>query len=402
MLLAVFLLLFAQNVQPAVNTAPDLNAAIQLAQEGRNAEALAALQKVAAANPNDHMARLWIAKVQDRMGHPDVAEPIYHSIVLEDPGNVDAWVGYGTTLLEQDQISDGLDALRKAEQLAPQNPDVVAALASGYELDGKSAQSITYYQQLASMSATQANVMRLEDARRSYEHRIDLQTFGEDYSGPTPTARGGDIAVDFRLKDTVRVFGRAQLQRKFNLDENREGGGVEWRWTPWGTFSGQVLIGSNDNRVIPQRDYLGSVVYGYRRATYVGTLRYFDFFGANVAMLSPGVTVAVTPRWTVAARYAFTSTDTTTATNVRGNTADLGVARAMAPRIWVRGGYIRGVQSFDTYSIDQVGDFRANTASAGVQILLPSLTSIVGSYQYQWRADGVRMGRVNLAIVQSF
>src|SRR5690349_5412910 len=117
MLLALSLLLLAQNVQPAVNTAPDLNAAVQLAQEGRNVEALVALQKIASANPNDHLARLWIAKVQDAMGHPDVAEPIYHSIVLEDPSNVDAWLGYGTTLIEQDQIEDGLAALKKAEQL---------------------------------------------------------------------------------------------------------------------------------------------------------------------------------------------------------------------------------------------------------------------------------------------
>ena len=82
--------------QPVNNAAPDLPAAIQLAQEGRNAEALAALQKIAASNPDDQLTRLWIASVHDRMGHPDLAEPIYHSIVLEDPRNVDALVGLGT------------------------------------------------------------------------------------------------------------------------------------------------------------------------------------------------------------------------------------------------------------------------------------------------------------------
>src|SRR2546425_10264245 len=113
MLLSLFLLLLAQDVAPAVkNIAPDLPAAIQLAQEGRNAEALAALQKITAANPNDHLARVWVANVHSRMGHPDLAAAVYHSIVLEDPRNVDAWIGLGNALLQLDEIIDGLDALK--------------------------------------------------------------------------------------------------------------------------------------------------------------------------------------------------------------------------------------------------------------------------------------------------
>src|SRR5437762_10599060 len=151
MLLSFFLLLLAQDVaQPGQNTvAVDLPAAIQLAQQGRDAEALAALQKIAAADPNDHLTRMWIASVHARMGHPDLAEAVYHSIVIEDPRNVDAWVGLGTVLLEQDRISEGLDALRRAEELAPQNPGVWAALASGYQLSGDTRQSMEYRQRLA-------------------------------------------------------------------------------------------------------------------------------------------------------------------------------------------------------------------------------------------------------------
>ena len=105
------------------------------------------------------------------------------------------------------------------------------------------------------------------------------------------------------------MIGRAQVQTKFGRREDREGGGVEWRWTPWGTFTGQVLVGGS-NRVLPQRDFMGRVDYGYHRATYTGSLRYFDFFGANVTMLSPAVTVAVAPRWTFGLRYALTTSDT--------------------------------------------------------------------------------------------
>src|SRR4029077_6061576 len=124
MLLSLFALLLAQNIaQPAPTAPPDLPAAIELAQEGRNAEALAALQKIVATNPDEHVARLWISSVPARMGHPGLAEAVYHSVVLEDPRNVDAWIGLGTVLLQQDRVVEGLDDLGQAETLHAGDPN---------------------------------------------------------------------------------------------------------------------------------------------------------------------------------------------------------------------------------------------------------------------------------------
>jgi YaiO family outer membrane protein len=401
MLLSLLLLLLAQNVPQPVSASADLSAAIQLSQQGRNAEALVALQKIAAADPDDHLVRLWIANVHARMGHPELAENVYRSIATEDPQNVDAWVGLGTVLLQEDRISEGLDALNRAEQLAPENPSVWGALASGYELAGDTNRSIAYYERLVTSSPTSTNRLNLENARRQYQHRLESQTFGEDYTGSTPSTRGEDLAVNYRLSNAVRVSGRWQVERKFSRNENRGGGGVEWRWTPWGTFIGQVLL-NDHNRVLPQRDYLGRVDYGYHRATYSVALRYFDFFGANTTMFSPGVTLALTPRWTFGGKYAFTTTDTTSSSAVEGHTLDLRAAHEILPRLWLRGGYIHGVENFDQFSIDHVGDFRANTANAGVQFLFPSLTSILVNYDYQRRENSIQMHRLNLSLVQAF
>ena len=403
MLLSLFMLLLAQDVAPAPNTAApsDLSAAIELTQFGRNAEALVAMQKIAAANPEDHLTRLWIANVYMRMGQPELAEPIYRSITLEDPRNVDAWVGLGSALLHENRIIESLAVLTRVEEMAPENPSVVGALASAYQLAGDDRRSISYRQRLVTLSPTRANVMLLEDARRAYGHRIEAQAYDEDFSSPTPSTRVSDISINYRLSDVVRVIGRGQLQTMSGQREDLEGGGLAWRWTPWGTFTGQVLIGDG-NRVLPQGDYLGRIDYGYRRATWTGQLRYYDFFGATVLMLSPGVTVAPTPRWTIGLRYALTSTDYTTVTGVRNNTFDARIARELTPRLWARGGFVRGVDNFDNFTIDEAGEFHANTVSAALQILLPSLTSIVGSYDYQWRQDDVRMGRARIALVQAF
>src|SRR5262245_21818841 len=401
MLLSLFLLLMAQDVAPNAAASSDLSAAIELAQAGRNAEALMAMQKLAAANPEDHLTRLWIANVYMRMGQPKLAEPIYRSIALEDPRNVDAWIGLGMALLHENRIVESLAALTRAEEISSENPNVAGALARAYQLAGDDRRSIEYRQRLVTMSPTRTNMMLLEDARRAYGHRIEAQAYDEDFSSPTPSTRVSDIAINFRLSDVVRLIARAELQTMSGQRENLDGGGVAWRWTPWGTFTGQVLIG-NDNRVLPQGDYLGRVDYGYCRATWTGQLRYFDFLGATVVMLSPGVTVTPAPRWTVGLRYALTSTDYATVTGVRNNTFDVRVARELTPRIWARGGFVRGVDNFENFTIDEAGEFHAKTVGAALQILLPSLTSIVGSYDYQWRRDDVRMGRARIALVQAF
>jgi len=119
-------------------------------------------------------------------------------------------------------------------------------------------------------------------------------------------------------------------------------------------------------------------------------------------MFSPAATVAVTPRWTFAGRYAFTTTDTAAVSGVESHTVEVRGAHEIVPRVWARGGYISGIENFDQFSIDHIGEFRAKTANASVQILLPSLTSIVGSYDYQWRKSGVHMGRISVSLVQAF
>jgi tetratricopeptide (TPR) repeat protein len=404
MLLSLLLLMLAQDGPPQAapnNIAPDLPAAIELSQLGQNAEALVVLQKIAAANPNDQLARLWIAQVHDRMGHPDLAEPVYHSIVLEDPRNVEALIGVGVTLLEQDQVDAGIDALERAEQLAPQNLNVLVALGDAYRRIGRSERSLAYFQRVFAVSPTPAHLLALEQARREQGNWVEGQAYDENFNGSTKDTRGMDITVNMRVSEALRVAGREQLQTKFGRRENRAGGGVQWRWTPEIALTGQVLVGTG-NRVLPQADYLGQIDYSYHRATWTGAVRYFDFFGAKVVMVSPAVTMTPWTTWTFGLRYAMTKTDTVASTGVRGHTLQLRAAHQIRPRVWLHGVYTRGVENFENFSSDRIGAFHANTETAAVQVLLRKLTSIVGSYDYQRRAGGVRMGRANVAVAQSF
>jgi hypothetical protein len=76
-------------------------------------------------------------------------------------------------------------------------------------------------------------------------------------------------------------------------------------------------------------------------------------------------------------------------------------AYRLASRLWLQTGYAAGVEDFENFSIDRVGDFRANTVSGGLRLDLPTLTSIVGNYERQWRA-GANMNRFSLSLQQRF
>ena len=70
-LLLTLLLVFAPAGTALAQTAAA--DAAKLADEGHEGEALAAFRLLAAQNPNDLEARLWIARLHERMGHPDQA-----------------------------------------------------------------------------------------------------------------------------------------------------------------------------------------------------------------------------------------------------------------------------------------------------------------------------------------
>ena len=377
--------------------------AVQAANDGRDVEALAAFQQLASANPNDHAARLWIARLHARMGHQDLAEPVYRSVLLEDAGNIDAMLGVAAALLARDEPAEAIEVMKVALGLAPDNDDVLGALGRAERLAGRTALAITYFERAVSIAPTEQHRLSLEDARRSYLHRVETRGSSEQFSTSTPDSRSGDLIVNFRLTDAWRVVGRGQTQRKFAVSEERGGAGVEWRWKRATTLRAQALVGP-DSRVMPKGDYLGEVQHTSGAATWTASVRYFDFAGATTTVFSPAVAWTPEGPLSVAVRYAAAWTDARTGASVEaGHSAHLDGAVRVYPRVSIQAGYAAGVEDFENFSSDRIGDFRANTVSGGLRVDLPTLTALVGRYEYQWqRRDRAAIGRVTVSFLQSF
>jgi len=377
--------------------------AVQAADEGRNAEALAAFQRLASMNPSDHDARLWIGRLHARMGHSDLAEAVYRSVLLEDPGNADAMVGVAAALLGRHEPSEALGLLETAGQIAPNNDEIPALVGRAHEQAGRPSQALASYQRAVGMAPSVPRRQALEGARMSYLNRIELRGVSEQFDDATPDSRNGDIALNLRLSNTLRVIARGQVQRRFDLTEQRGGGGIEWRWKPSTTLRGQALVGP-DNLIMPESDVLGEVEHTFEGVTWIGSVRRFGFSGISMTLISPAVEWMPTDRVSMALRYALSFTDVgSIAGTEAGQSLHVRPAYRIHPRVWLQAAYANGIEDFENVSIDRVGDFRAHTVSGGVRLTLPPLTTIVAGYERQWRRqDDVTLDRVTLSVAQRF
>ncbi len=386
----------------AALAAPSHAEAEQLAADGEVEQALDAFQRIAAANPNDHEARLWIARLHVLMDNPARAEPVYRSVALEDPSNVRASVGIANTLLARYEHNEALDILAGTERLAPEDPEVLAALGRAHVQAGHTTIAVSYLQRAVALAPTPEHRAALERARLVHGHRVEGAGLFERFDRGVDDTRGLDLTLNVRLKDSLRLIGRGQIQKKFGFSEERGGAGLEWRWKPSTTLHGYALIGP-DNVVLGETEVHGGIDHVIGPVEWTFGVRYVDFASARVTVFSPGLAWQATSRLALSAQYALMSTDReTTLASERGQSVRLDGSYRFYPRLWLIGGYAGGVDRFDALSIDRVGDFRANSLTAGVRLPLASLSSLTGLYERSWRDDDFNMGRVTVSVGQSF
>jgi YaiO family outer membrane protein len=404
MLAAVLLmsLLGAPQV-PAPGPIPTHDQAAALAREGRFEAALDAYRRLAALNPDDHQARIWIARLHEWMGNPEQAEPVYRSVLLEDPTNFEAMLGTGTALVASGRVDEAIVMLERAETLQPQNADLLDALSRAYALEGRTTRALLYAERAWGIAPSDTNHRALEQVRLVHGHRVELNSFGERYNTATSDTGNVDLRINVRLREDLRLIARGQHQRKFGFSEQRGGGGLEWRWTPRTRLFGQVLAGPTGNDVLPRADVAGEVTHTAGPADWVAGYRFIDFPSAQVSVVSPGVTWWPHEAASLGVRYYASWTQLPTLRTAQpGHSVSLRAAVRAVPRVWTHLGYARGTEDFDTLSPDRAGDFRANTLSGGVRLDLRSLTAVAGVYEHQWRPDDIQMHRLTISLIQRF
>lgn len=377
----------------------------RLARSGAYEEALERFRLLAAGNPTDLEARTWIARLHVSMGHFRQGEDVYRSILLDSPDRLDALVGLGSALVSQRQLDEARTVLARAEKLSPNDLEVLAAQGGLNLADEQNRLAIGYYGR-ASVIAPEQNDLRLnfEEARRRFDHRIEATYFNEAFSDTTPDTQSGDVTLNLRVNQQLRVFGRGQQERKFSRTDARAGGGLEWHAQRRGLNSLQVhaLIGPN-NDVLPQVDTGLGLGWMHQRATLTMSGRYFRFENAEMWAVGPAVRLNLPDNVMVSAAYMHTLSDLAGFDDlVGGDSGDIRAGFRIHPRLWLEAGYAHGIENFDRVTVDRLGRFRADTVGGTARLDLRSLTSIAATYEYQRVEGGPKMGRVTVRLMQSF
>jgi tetratricopeptide (TPR) repeat protein len=381
---------------------PTHDEAARMADSGDLEGALRAFQQIAAANPDDRAARLWIANLQLEMHHPERAESVYRSILLEEPANLRAMVGVGSSLIERDDYQDALDVLASAESTAPQDPTVLVALGRAHLGAGHLGRSVRYLERAVALAPTAANRLLLEHARSVHDHRVEAVGVLETFTSGQPDTHAVDVTLNLRTSDTFRVVGRGQREDKFGARDTRAGGGIEWRWRRSTMVTGQVMVGTN-SLVLAREEVFGGLGYTTGPAVIAVDYRFLNFVGEHASIVGPAVHYTATSRLELDLRYALVITELAGALGSdRSPSAAAQATYRFGTRTFLAGGYARGIENFQAISIDRIGLFDANTLLARVRFDLPSVTSVQGDYEHQWRPGGFTMSRLTVSLVQRF
>ena len=365
----------------------------RLAQGGSHAEALKRFQALAAANPDDIPARLWIGRLHLLMGHPHRAAAVFESIVAVQPQNVEALTGLGRSLIETGDWRAAGDALNRAEAIAAENVDVLAAQGGLHAADGRTTLALAYYGRVLAADPGNRAIQAAADALRAYRaHRVEL---GYDLQVFDPSAgelHAGRIEVNARVSDTLRVFARGQLLRYEGNDEGRGGGGIEWAATPAFRLRAGAQVGGS-TLWLPEVDTFAAATFGRGRVRWTLRTHYFDFEAVDMWIGGPGIAIDLTPRTTLVAEYLRGRTRVPAGDSETTDSGLLGLHARLGPRVTGLVEYHRGIDRLDWFTADRFGAAGANTLSVGATADLTPFVGLGGRYDYQERRGDLNIHR---------
>jgi Tfp pilus assembly protein PilF len=388
---------------PAPQPADARAQAEQLARSGSYRAALERFQALAAANPDDVEARIWIGRLHAWMGDDERAVAVYESVLATQPQNLDANIGLGDAFVRMGRLREAADVLGRAESQAPQNPALLVALGRLNHASGHLDRAVDYFQRALAIDSTSPGVRaELEALQRERAHRVEFGYLFEHFNqDDTPDPQAGFGGVNLRVNDGLRVSGTVQYERKFSESEARGGAGIEWHLAPALEVHGGALIG-DDGLVLPKVDGYGGINYRRGRATWSFDLRFAEFESVDVQIGGAGLRLALTRQAEAWARYYRFSTDYPVGLSDIVHSWVLGASGHPAPEWTVGAEYTRGPDQLEMLTIDQTGTFETNTYAGFIELLLTPMLSVQGRYDYQDRPAEVRVHRATFRLVHRF
>jgi len=380
---------------------PEVRArAEQLAREGRAVEAIELFEQVVEQNPADTEARLWIGRLDLRLGRTEHAEAIFRSVLHDHPADVDAKIGFAGALIRRGAPDEALTILDGAERDAGQNADLFATMGRAYRRVGDDRRALEYFKRAMRIAPDDPDVVSgFEAVAFAYGHSIAFAGFTEHIPGATTSS--GALTGSIRVMPRLRVDGFARLERRSGSSDTLLGAGVIWR-VGRSTNLAFHALGGPDNTILATSDIYGDLInYAGQYELGVGVRR-LTFEGVDVAAVSSTFAWDA-GRWRLDSRYTYSRSRFD---NTNEATGDHSVLLRETWRGWRRASlnaaYAHGIESFEDLTADRIALLGSTTVAVGARFNLPSLTMITTTWEHQWRSNATALDRFTVGIVQSF
>jgi tetratricopeptide (TPR) repeat protein len=205
-------LLLAQPQEGAAQSAvPDRRHAEQLAWAGRTSEALALFNRIVEIDPGDIESRLWIARLDLRLGRVAKAESGFRAVLAEHADNVDASIGLGMTLTRTGSWGEALAVLQRVEAAAGNNADLFAAFARAYRHGGDDRRALDYFRRARMLAPEDPDTaLGFEAVTRAYGHWVGLEAFSQ-WGALGTSVTSGRIDGDLRISPRLHLEAGARL-----------------------------------------------------------------------------------------------------------------------------------------------------------------------------------------------
>jgi tetratricopeptide (TPR) repeat protein len=385
-----------------LSSPPDRARAEQMARSGPPAEAIQLFEQIVEHDPDDVEARIWIARLQLRLGRTSEAEAGFRSIVGAHPRDVEARVGLGAALTRNGAWSEALEVLHAAERDAAENSDLFGALGRAYRRAGDDRHALEYFERAHALAPSDSDATDgFEAVARSYGHSIAFEGFGELLTPSTHTA-SGTLTVDVRTVDRLHLDATARVQQREGSSDVQAGGGALWRAARTTTLH-VLAIGGPGNVMLPTLDVGADVVRYAGTVDVGGAFRHLSFATADVSAGSATMGWDRGGRSRLDARYTYSQSSFVATDQTSG---DHSMLLRETWRAWRRVdlnfAYAYGIESFEDLTADRLRLLGATTLAGGFRIRVPSLTVLTTTWEHQWRSNDTTSDRVTVAIVQSF
>jgi hypothetical protein len=193
---------------------------------------------------------------------------------------------------------------------------------------------------------------------------------------------------------------RGQVQRAFDFDEQRAGGGVEWSITRRAWLHAGALFGV-DTAYLPETDVFVAAGIARGRAQWSFQLRRADFDGADLWLGGPGLTIAVGGGVNASVRYYRARVTEMAFDPATTDTLALEVTGRPGARVGVGVGYTHGIDRLDWLTLDRI-TFESDTLSLKGSYDFTPFATFRAGYDFQSRPGALQAHRARAGLIFRF